>query len=183
MTLESANKMVANLLDEETPEEFEHKLPAFYDYAQKQIATTVDYIKTMTHITVESETEIDIGEYVNSESDKNVYAVRRIIPSDNVTKLYDKTYKLPAGEYRVICDVYPQTITADTPPDYEFEISPEAQPALVYYAAAQSQTMESDLRPRSAFMDMYNNILQNISDAKREGVSLNVIKLGGNYGV
>ncbi len=178
MTISEANQMVINLLDDEdNAEEYIDRLPDFYDYAQKQIATTVDNIEKTLALSIESDTEIDIKERTKSELEKHLYYVKRIVTDAEYEHIYGYTYRLAPGEYRIVCCVYPETVTSDTAPEYAFEISPEAQPAIVYYAAAQACVTDADLRPYYAFMDRYNNILQNINDAKNNTVTVKAVKL------
>lgn len=171
--------MVARLLDEETADEFQHKLPSFYDYAQKQIATTVDYIENnITVSPAESVRDTDIADELLNQTGKRLYKLRRIITDGEYEHLYDNVYRLYGGQsYRMLCYVYPDTITNDTDSEYEFEVSQEACPAIVYYAAAQTVITDTDLRPYYAFMDRYNNILQNISEARRNNVTVKVVEL------
>ena len=94
--------------------------------------------------------------------------------------MFDFKYIFSSGTHRIFCNVYPDDITNSTPAEYTFEVSPEAQPAIVYYAAAQCMVTDTDQRPYYSFMERYNNILQNISDSKRLNASINIVKLGGN---
>lgn len=179
MNLSQARDMVARLLDEETADEFQHKLPSFYDYAQKQIATTVDYIENNIIVTpLEDVRDTDISKELMTQTGKRLYKLRRIITDGEYKHLYDNVYRLYGGtDYRMLCYVYPDTISEETDLEYEFEVSPEAQPAIVYYAAAQTVITDTDQRPYYAFMDRYNNILQNISEARRNNVTVKVVEL------
>lgn len=184
MTLQQANRKVANLLDEETADEFEHRLYDFYDYAQKQIATTVDHIEEIIKINPVFDGEFDIAEQLYERTGKRLYKICKITTDADFKHLHKNSYQFYAGrEYTITCYVYPETITEDTEPSYEFEISPEAQSAIIYYAAAQTMLTDTDQRPYYSLIDRYNNILQNISDVKRENINLNVVKLGGNHGI
>lgn len=178
MNISEAKTLVASLLDEETADEFEHKLPAFYDYAQKQIATTVDYIKKDITLVPDKTADTDIAELVKTRIGKRLYKLRKITSDDSFEHLHDNFYRFYAGgEYIISCCVYPDTIDKETPPEYEFEVSPEAQPAIVYYAAAQTVITDTDQRPYYAFMDRYNNILQNINDARRDNITVRAVVL------
>ena len=182
MNIEQANSIVADLLDEETYDEFKHKLPDFYDHAQKQIATTVGHITTVVEFIPELTGEYDVSERVREVLDRKLYRIRRVLSEgDSALRLFKTTFSLQSGmRYRFVVDVYPQTVTESTPESYEFEIPEEAQPALTYYAAAHCVTTDNDKGPYYAFMDRYNNILQNMSDAQRESVSVKIVRLGGD---
>ena len=182
MNISEANMKVADLLDEESASEFASKLPAFYDYAQKQIATTVDPIEfdTVLELTNSDETEIDLSDWLYTKEEKKLYKIRKIITDGEYEHIYGNVFKFNAGtKYRLFLYIYPETINNDTDLTHEFEISPEGQSAILYYAAAQVVLTDTDTRPYYALMDRYNNILQNISDSRRENVRLSVVKLGG----
>lgn len=186
MNIEQANSIVADLLDEESYDEFKHKLPDFYDHAQKQIATTVGHITRVIEFTPELTGEYDVSERVQEILNRKLYRVRRILSDgDSALRLFKTTYSMQGGvRHRLIVDVYPETVTESTPVSYEFEIPEEAQPALTYYAAAHCTTTDNDKGPYYAFMDRYNNILQNMADAQRDSVSISIVKLGGeSYGI
>lgn len=179
MNISEADNMVLGLIDEETLEEYADKIRGYYDSAQKQIATTVDFIKAEFLVEVQGRAEIDLKEYIENKFSKTLYRICKILPASTYTRVYDFKYILSPGAYRVFCYVYPDNITNNTPVDYSFEVSPEAQPAIAYYAAAQCMVTDTDQRPYYAFMDRYNNILQNMSDSKRQNTSINIVKLGG----
>jgi hypothetical protein len=180
MNINDANNMVVGLLELESLDEYEKNICSYYDAAQKQISTTVDHIEAEYLIKLEASAEIDLKEYIETHFSKKLLRVRKIF-SDNVPeRVFGNKYIFTPGTYRVFCYVYPDNISKDTDVTYEFEVSPEAQPAIVYYAAAQCVVNESDQRPYYAFMDRYNNILQNISDSKRQNLSIKFVKLGGN---
>lgn len=186
MNIEQANSIVADLLDEESYDEFKHKLPDFYDHAQKQIATTVGHITHVIEFTPEITGEYDISDRVMEKLNRKLYRVRRVVTDGgSALRVFKTTYNMLGGHlYRIVVDVYPQTINESTPVSHEFEIPEEAQPALTYYAAAHCTTTDNDKGPYYAFMDRYNNILQNMADAERDSVSVNVVKLGGgDYGI
>ncbi len=184
MNIEQANSMVAELIDEESPADFKNKLPGFYDHAQKQIATTVAHIERVFEFTPDKTDEYDMADVVLKTIGKRMYKLCRVMTVDVASapqRVYGRVFKLSAGtKYRVLCYVYPDTVGDNTDTvTYEFEIPEEAQPALVYYAAAHVVATENDKAPYYMFMDRYNNILQNISDAKTASTSINVVNLGG----
>ncbi len=184
MNIYEANKMVMQLLDEETDEEFKNKLPGFYDHAQKQIATTIAPIEKTFVFVPDTTNEYDIADIVKKTISKTMYKLNRVVASDGISaeRVYGRVYKLSKGiKYRVMCYVYPDTVNTDTDEhEYLFEVCEEALPALVYYAAAYVASAD-DKALYSVFMDRYNNILQNISDSKRTNASISIVKLGGGF--
>ena len=178
MNISQANDIVANLLDDESASEYLSKLPVYYDFAQKQIATTVDNIHKKFILDFDIKTQVDLKKYLETKYNTKIFKIKKIISSESYTRVYGDEYVFDKGVFEVFCDVYPQTITNDTSLDAEFEVSPEAQPAICYYAAAQCVATESDRGPYVAFIDRYNNILQNIADTRRDKASINIVKLG-----
>ncbi len=177
MTLLEANEQVFALLDEEEDENILIKLPAFYDYAQKQIATTVDHISANLKIEVEDSSEIDLNELVKEKLGKKLFKVQKIVSDAAHEHVFGFIYKFEKGTYRLFVYVYPDTISEETDEDYEFEISEEACPALVYYAASQVVVTDTDQRQYYAFLDRYNNVLQNISDTRRNNVVVKIVEV------
>lgn len=181
MTINEANSIVADLLDEETAEDYLHRLPDFYDHAQKQIATTVGFIERVIDITPETDGEVDVSELVLEKTGKQLYRVARVISGSSAINIYQSVYNLSAGvRYRFLCYVYPETITDNTSDDYEFEVPQEALPAITYYAAAKAVGADSDKSQYYLLMEQYNNILQNMHEAKNDNISVKVVNLGGN---
>ena len=181
MNINEANSIVADLLDEETAEEYLHRLPDFYDHAQKQIATTVGYIERVIDFTPESDGEVDVSALLLEKTGKQLYRVARVISGGSAANVYQSVYDLKAGtRYRFLCYVYPETITDETDENYEFEVPQEALPAITYYAAAKAVGADSDKSQYYLLMEQYNNILQNMYEAKNDSVSVNVVRLGGN---
>lgn len=177
MDIREADNMVIGIIEAESIDEYK-SIRAYYDAAQKQIASTVDPIEAEYMLEISSDTELNLKKYIQDKHSKILFRVRKILGENSYTRVFGNTYNFPKGEYRVFCYVYPDTITDSTPVDYEFEVSLQAQAAIAYYAAAQCVVGESDQRPYYAFMDRYNNILLNINDTKKDNVSLNIVKLG-----
>ena len=184
MNIRDVNTMVAGLIDEETIDEYSNKIRGYYDAAQKQIATTVDFVNAEFEMNIGEPAEIDIEKYIKINFSKRIYKLCKILSDKAPTRVFGLKYNFSPGMYRIFCYVYPEDITNSTPEDYEFEVSPEAQPAIAYYAAAKCVVTDSDQRPYYAFMDGYNNILQNINDSRNKNTSINIVKIGGqNNGI
>lgn len=182
MNIYEANKLVVNLLGEESDEEIKDALPGFYDHAQKQIATTVAPIEKIFEFVPDVTKEYDIADVVKQMLGKTMYKVNRVVFSDGTSaeRVYGRVYKLLRDtSYRVMCCVYPDTVNTETDEhEYQFEICEEALPALAYYAAAYVAATD-DKGLYSVFMDRYNNILQNINDSKHTNASISIVKFGG----
>lgn len=183
MNIYETNKLVAELLGEESAEEIKTALPGFYDQAQKQIATTVAPIEKVFEFVPDLTREYDIADVVRETLGKTMYKLKRVVELDGISaeRVYGRVYKLSEGtSYRVMCYVYPDTVNIDTNEhEYQFEVCEEAVSAIVYYAAAYIAATD-DKAMYSVCMDRYNNILQNINDSRHTNSSVNIVKIGGN---
>ena len=90
MNISEANKMVTGLLELESLDEYKGAIPAYYDAAQKQISTTVDYIEAEYNIECEASAEIDLKEYIETHFLKKLLRIRKIL-SDK-TRLLRKVF-------------------------------------------------------------------------------------------
>lgn len=179
MNISEANKMVAALLDEEALDEYEEQVHGYYNTAQNQIATTVAPITVFFDLVFEKKSQIDLVKYIKNEFSREVYRVKRILSDSDYERVYKDEFIFSPGRYRVYCDVYPEKITLSTSKETEFEVVAEAHAAVCYFAAAQCVVNDSDLRRYHYFMEQYNGILMNISDARSRSVSIKVVNLGG----
>ena len=170
MTLGQAKQITRFLLDGELYNQYEEKLNSFFDLGQKRIACTTDFLKKEMLISVCEPTEVDM-----TRKDSKFYRLVRV-EGGKWEKRSPTCIRLEKGEYRVLYNIYPQTITPHTEDGYEFEISEAAQVALPYFVAAQVTTMEHDLRYYQIYYDEFAAILENFDAAKRTG---NIHILGG----
>ena len=167
MTIDQANDLVRALIGEDDYHYGADAFMSYYDIAQKQIATTVSPIKKSFTITGPQVVTMPQDMYRLTGCDKSY---RKI--DDTHIEVEEH------GDTNIRYFAYPCDITPQTPVETSFEVSSEAQNAIPYFAAAHAVLADSDMRRYYAFMDMYNNILQNIS-AQDSGASiLTIIELG-----
>ena len=152
MTINQANDMVRGLIGEDDYHHMKGVLAGYYDIAQKQIATTVSPIRKT--FTAECGVETELPENMN-----------RLAKADKSYRRTDENHIIAegGGSATVQYFAYPKDITELSDGDTEFEVSREAQNAIPYFAAAYAVLSDSDMRRYYAFMDMYNNVLTNIS--------------------
>lgn len=144
MTVAEANKAVMRLIGEDDIHHVGDILTLYYDMAQRQIATTVAPI----------ERRVSVEANVKTELPPDLYRIKRL-PTDYVREGRQVT----ASEDTVLTYyAYPASCDGGS-----FDIDPEAQNALPFYAAAQLVLADSDMRRYNSFMDSYNNILSNIA--------------------
>lgn len=160
MTVKEANKTVRRLIGEDDFHDVEDILPSYYSLAQVQIATTAAPIEKVVQAPC---------------------GVTTLLPDDLYRLIGVKGSFVRIDTHHIFIDgegsaavryyAYPAPIRDDCDIMTEFEVCPEAQMAIPYYAAAQTVLADSDMRRYYAFMDMYNSVLANVS-AGREGKSL-----------
>lgn len=146
MTVEEANKTVMRLVGEEDFHHVGDILRTYYSMAQKQIATTVCPIEKTMSLSAGVETELP----------REFYRIKRL----NCDYIRNGRFITAKEDTVITYYAYPADIVSD---DDEFEIDPEAQNALPYYAAAQLVLADSDMRRYTVFTDSYNFILSNIA--------------------
>ncbi len=159
MTIADARKIVMYLLDEDSDEDFKGKVNSYFDIAQKQIATTVDFIQKQTQYS-------KAGTYPLPD---DFFKIKRVEGTD--FEIIGGSIKV-SGPVTVWYFAYPSDIDESSSDDTEFEISVIGQSAIPYFAAAQLVITDTDMRPYYAFSDRYNNILQNITLSKNGNVKV-----------
>ena len=80
------------------------------------------------------------------------------------------------GSAQVWYYAYPSDINELCAGETDFEVAPEAQSAIPYFAAAYAVLSDSDMRRYYAFMDMYNAILTNIAAGGEAQAVITVVK-------
>lgn len=163
MTLAQAKQIVRFLLDAEVYFQYESKLVAYFDLGQKRIACTTDFLEADKTLTVREACEMDLREL-----DERFYRLKKV-QGGSWEKLSATRIAVQPGEYHIFYQLYPATITVETPESYEFEISEFAQTALPYYVAAQVTIAEHDLRYHQIYSDEFAAILENAAEARKEG--------------
>lgn len=160
MTVQRANNIVKSLIGEDDFHIFEQSLTEFYNVAQRQIATTVcPIIKTVV---------LEGGEVTLPP---DLYRIRSV--SCSYQRQGDTIFTDAGQRFTLTYLAYPKDVTDKTS---VFEIAPEAQSALPFYAAAQAVAADSDMRRFNSFMDSYNNILANIAAQDKQSI-LRVVTL------
>lgn len=146
MTVAEANKTVLRLIGDDGFHHVGDILNTYYSMAQRQIATTVCPIeKSMT---------LEAG--VETELPRELYRIKRM----NCEYTRNGRYITAKEDAVLTYFAYPADVVSESD---EFEIDPEAQTALPYYAAAQLALADSDMRRHAVFTDSYNFILSNIA--------------------
>lgn len=145
MTLGEGKDKVYMLLDEhsaggevEHDEDIEAKMAYFFDIAQKHLAQTVPVIKT-TEFTAGGDQE----EYFMPSNFRKLYRIYR--DGKNVTKRYrwrNRALIVPKSDegcaFEIDYFAIPDSITAETEDDYEFEVPEDACQCLPYWVCAQN---------------------------------------------
>ncbi len=165
MTINDANRLVLALVGEDDFHDVEDVLTSYYDLAQLEIATTVSPIEKSF-----------VAQAGTVELPLDVFRLKSI--DAGYTRIDKRNLKLDkSGVIKYYA--YPIRLKDDTSGDTEFEISPEAQRAIPYYAAARIVLADSDMRRYYAFMDMYNSILASISASNNSASVMTVIEMEG----
>ena len=160
MTLGEAKNKVYMLLDEhsaggeiEHDEDIEKKMTAFFDMAQKTLAQIRKILREEVIVPTLGKTVYAMPE--------NFYSLYRIwADGKNATRrfrLMGGKLVIPEGYAEVTVEYFavPQTIPADAPDSYKFEIAPDACECMPYYVAAQ-QLLPDLVMDYGAMLQMYN---------------------------
>ena len=165
MTLGDAKRRVLMLLDEYSSggtvtedRDIMNKMADFFDIAQKEISGYQKIIREKEYILTPGE-----GDFVYYDLPENFVKTFRVWKSRKVIAGYpiiSNKLAIPSDEHGKITLEYfarPQTITPETPDNYEFEVSEEAANCLPFYVAAQ-QLMADLVVDYSSFWSMYLNM-------------------------
>ena len=151
MSVKEANKTVKRLIGEDDFHDVEDILPSYYSLAEVQIATTAAPIEKVC--------QMPCGESVTLPDDlyRLIGVKGSFVRTDTRHIFIEGTGSVAVRYY-----AYPAPLKDDCDIMTEFEVCPEAQMAIPYYAAAQAVLADSDMRRYYAFMDMYNSILATV---------------------
>ena len=168
MTLGEGKERVYMLLDEhsaggviEHDPDIEAKLNVFFDLAQKEVAKTAKLRRTRRVLLRDGETELRLpADWMGLcrvwAGDRPVRGVR--VRGDRLL--------LPAAARgrELLLEYYavPETITADTPDEHEFELREDACVCLPYYVAAQ-QLLPDLVMDTGAMLSMYRYSLSTLA--------------------
>lgn len=174
MNLGDAKRKVLKLLDESTAMSITQdplaKFIDYFDMAQKEIAIILPIIKTATIVKVATDESV---EYVEQALPSDFREVIKVHGENNgrwIGKKWFLRYD-DEGTFIVEYKAYPETITADTPDSYTFEVVPEAFQALVYHVAAQCEVKEYNLNYYDNYMSLYNASMANLANNRRAGMT------------
>ena len=165
MTLGDAKRRVLMLLDEYSSggtvtedRDIMNKMADFFDIAQKEIAGYQKIIGKAEYTLIPRE-----GDFVYYDLPENFVKTFRVWKNGKILAGYpiiSNQLAVPSEESGTVILEYfarPQTITPETPDDYEFEVPEEAANCLPFYVAAQ-QLMADLVVDYSAFWSMYLNM-------------------------
>lgn len=170
MTLGEGKAKVYMLLDEhsaggevEHDEDIEAKMAFFFDMAQKEVAQVQRILRTRRISAEPGRREVRLP-----EDFQDLYRLWR---DDRPVSGRFRGGKLLLGPedegHEIILEYFsiPETITADTPDDYEFELREDGCNALPYYVAAQ-QLLPDLVMDYSGMLRMFEMALSRLSAAQ-----------------
>lgn len=169
MTINDANRIVMKLVGEDDFHDVEDILTSYYDLAQVELATTAAPIEKS--FKAESGVVKLPDDFYRLKSIDTGYTRK---DNGHIELETDGTVKYYA---------YPVRLKDDTDKSTEFEISPEAQQAIPYYAAARIVLADSDMRRYYAFTELYSGIVSTIAQNNSSASVMTVVELEGMSGV
>ena len=150
MTLGEAKSEVLKLLDETKPKvDLTGKLDRFFDMGQKEVAL---YYPIWREKTYAAEDEKTLPQDCKP----------RYVIVDGIAHPYTKYSQLPDA-FTLRYEAYPADIPDNAPDETEFDLPDEAVLAVIFFAAAQTQSMEYDQRFFQSFYAQYQGKLSNLS--------------------
>ena len=151
MTLGEAKSEVLKLLDETKPKaDLTGKLDRFFDMGQKEVALYYPIWREKTYAAEDEKT-----------LPQDCYKPRYVIV-DGIAHPYTKYSQLPDA-FTLRYEAYPADIPDNAPDETEFDLPDEAVLAVIFFAAAQTQSMEYDQRFFQSFYAQYQGKLSNLS--------------------
>lgn len=165
MTVNDANLLVRKLVGDDDFHDVSDILASYYDIAQREIATTAAPICK----------SIRVPCGVSVALPKDTYRLASVSAGyvrDDINHITVEG----VGEAVVCYLAYPKRIGESTEGTYEFEVCPEAQSAIPYFAAAQTVLADSDMRRYYAFMDAFNSILANVENGRTSASKITVVR-------
>ena len=151
MTLGEAKKRVLLLLDESRPKnDLTGKLDRFFDMGQKEVALYYPIYK--------------IREYTQEdprELPQDCFRAVQVI-KDGIWMPYDKTQPLPDTDFSLRYEAFPQEIPENAADDTVLSLPDEAVLAVIFFVAAQCNSMEYDQRFFQSFYAQYQGKLSNL---------------------
>ena len=151
MTLGEAKSEVLKLLDETKPKaDLTGRLDRFFDMGQKEVALYYPIWREKTYAAEDEKT-------LPQDCCKPRYVI-----VDGIAHPYTKYSQLPDA-FTLRYEAYPADIPDNAPDETEFDLPDEAVLAVIFFAAAQTQSMEYDQRFFQSFYAQYQGKLSNLS--------------------
>lgn len=145
MTLGEAKERLKILLDESNPKsDLTNKFNRLFDMAQKKVALSDPVYGTVFYAAGSAKDLPD-----------DCYRPRQVI-IDGAPFAYDAFAGIPDVDCTLRYETRMSDITTSTSDTTEFDLPEEAIPALIYWVAAQCQSVEYDRRYFETFMAEYN---------------------------
>ena len=142
---------VLKLLDETKPKaDLTGKLDRFFDMGQKEVALYYPIWREKTYAAEDEKT-------LPQDCCKPRYVI-----VDGIAHPYTKYSQLPDA-FTLRYEAYPADIPDNAPDETEFDLPDEAVLAVIFFAAAQTQSMEYDQRFFQSFYAQYQGKLSNLS--------------------
>ena len=151
MTLGEAKSEVLKLLDETKPKaDLTGRLDRFFDMGQKEVALYYPIWREKTYAAEDEKT-------LPQDCCKPRYVI-----VDGIAHPYTKYSQLPDA-FTLRYEAYPADIPDNAPDETEFDLPDEAVLAVIFFAAAQTQSIEYDQRFFQSFYAQYQGKLSNLS--------------------
>lgn len=174
MTYKDAKEKVMVALDDvessdllQNIEDYKNKLPDIFDSVQREIAVFYKPIEKYEQIIVNN----GIANVPNDCYEfKRLY--KGIVPI-SFKELNKKIYA-EDGEYTAYYYAYPTVIDSETEEDFEFEISPDAQEAMIYGVCA-GLCINDDPEAYDVYLEKYNNYIANIENRKNTEPKIRIV--------
>ena len=152
MTLGQAKERLKQLLDESRPKaDLTGKFNLFLDMGQKEVALYYPIYR--------------VKEYAADSPralPEDFYRGCQVVAEGNWFP-YDATAALPAGAFALRYEARPADIPENAADSMVLDLPEEAAPAVIFYAAAQCNSMEYDQRFFQSFYAQYQGKLANLT--------------------
>lgn len=172
MTLGEVKERVLKLLDESKPKnDLTEKIPLFVDAGQKEVSIYCPIVQAEQFL-AEDELPTMCRKVIRVEDEDGVPVEYRVIMDENGKRLAADSYPCT-----LLYEKIPRDITVDSADETKLEISEKAALAVIFYAAAQCNSMEYDQRFFQSFYAQYQGKLQNLT-ADAGGAAMAVVQDG-----
>ena len=167
MTLGQAKERLKQLLDESKPKaDLTGKLDRFFDMGQKEVALYYPIYRTKEYAA--GEARALPGDFFRGCQ----------VVADGVWHAYDPAAALPQGAFTLRYEARPADIPENAPDSLELEVAEEAASAVLFYVAAQCNSMEYDQRFFQSFYAQYQGKMVNLAAEQQGPVA--VVEVSGD---